>query len=78
MTTKFDCLIVNDARKKGEINPYLPSKLSDYLGSETDIWVIYEEGSEMSKFDVKYKSIIGDINSLRQTFKQIIQDHPKS
>lgn len=78
LTTKFDCLIVNDARKKGEINPYLPSKLSDYLGSETDIWVIYEEGSEMSKFDVKYKSIIGDINSLRQTFKQIIQDHPKS
>ena len=35
LTTKFDCLIVNDANTKDykEINPYLPSKLSDYLGS---------------------------------------------
>lgn len=75
LTTKFDCLIVNDAHKKQEINPYLPSKLSDYLGSGTNIWILYEEGSAMSKFDVKYNSPIGDIKLTRQTLKQIIQDH---
>lgn len=75
LTTKFDCLIVNDAQKKGEINPYLPSKLSDYLGSGTDIWILYEEGSAMSKINQNYKSIIGDTKSVTQTLKQIIKDH---
>jgi len=47
MTSKFDCLIVNDADTKGvkPVNPYLPSKLSDYMGSGSDIWAICEEGS---------------------------------
>jgi hypothetical protein len=75
LTTKFDCLIVNDAHKKGEINPYLPSKVSDYLGSGTDIWALYEENSTLSKLDLKYKSINGDIESTKKTLKQIIKDH---
>ena len=74
LTTKFDCLIVNDAKKEG-INPYLPSKISDYLGSGTDIWVIYEEGSAMSNVDVKYKSILGNFKSIQKTLKQILKDH---
>jgi hypothetical protein len=74
LTTKFDCLIVNDAYKTSDINPYLPSKLSDYWGSGTDIWAICEEGSAMSKYNVKYKSFFGDTRSARQTLKQIIQD----
>lgn len=77
LTTKLDCLIVNDAHTKGfkEINPYLPSKLSDYLGSGSDIWIIYEEGSIMSQYDVKYKSILGDICSTKHALKKIIEDH---
>jgi hypothetical protein len=74
LTTKFDCLIVNDAHKEG-INPYLPSKFSDYIGSGNNIWAIYEEGSTLSKLDLKYKSIRGNINSIIQTLEQIIKDH---
>lgn len=76
LTTKFDCLIVNDAQKR-DINPYLPSKLSDYLGSGTDIWIIFEEDSSMSKIDSKYNSIIGDLKSTRKTLKRIIEDNIK-
>lgn len=75
LTTKFDCLIVNDAQNNGEINPYLPSKLSDYMGSGTDIWTIYSEGSAINKFDLKYKSILGNIKSTRETLTKIIKDH---
>lgn len=77
LTTKFDCLIVNDAKKEEGTNPYLPSKLSDYLGSNTDIWIIYEEGSTMSKFDVKYRSILGDVKSSRKLLKNILEDNSK-
>ena len=75
LTTKFDCLIVNDAQKNGEINPYLPSKLSDYMGSGTDIWAICEENSVISKFDVRYKSILGNTKSTRETLAKIVEDH---
>ena len=74
LTTKFDCLIVNDAKKEG-INPYLPSKISDYLGSGTDIWILYQEGSAMSNVEVRYKSILGNIKSTQKTLKQILKDH---
>lgn len=76
LTTKFDCLIVNDAhaKKYKEINPYLPSKLSDYLGSGTDIWMIYEEDSAMSQYNTKYKSVLGSENA-KDVLKRIINDH---
>lgn len=77
LTTKFDCLIVNDAHTEEykKINPYLPSKLSDYLGSGTDIWGIYEENSTLSKTELKYKSPLDDINSSIKILKRIIDDH---
>lgn len=77
LTTKFQCLIVNDARTKPykDINPYLPSKLSDYMGSMTDIWGICEEGSVMSKYKIKYKSCLGDNQQAIQVAEQIIVDH---
>jgi hypothetical protein len=76
LTTKFDCLIVNDAHTKEckEVNPYLPSKLSDYLGSGTDIWAICEEGSAMSQYDVKYKSTLDDIENTKVILKRVIED----
>jgi hypothetical protein len=55
----FDCLLVNDTNSKGifNINPYLPSKLSDYIGSSADILALCEEGSELSKVDsIQYKA----------------------
>ena len=62
---KFDCLLVNDAQTEGvhEINPYLPSKLSDYVGSGTDIWAIVESGSVLSSLSTTYQTEIGDVPS---------------
>lgn len=76
LTTKFQCLIVSDAetRKFKDINPYLPSKLSDYMGSRTDIWSICEEGSILSTYDVKYRSYLDD-GSSRELVQQIIDQH---
>lgn len=75
-TTKFDVLIVNDVITKGnfEINPYLPSKLSDYLGSSRDIWALCERGSTLSAADVRYKSDINDFESCGETLVQILHD----
>ena len=63
-STQFDVLIVSDVTTRGvwPFNPYLPSKLSDYLGSKTDIWALCEKGSTLSSFDLKYKSNIADFN----------------
>ncbi|HTX61950.1 MAG TPA: glycosyltransferase [Methanobacterium sp.] len=74
LTTKFDCLIVADVPTNGDINPYLTSKYSDYLGSGTDIWALYEEGSAISRLNVKYRSILGSVASTRELLKQIIDD----
>ena len=40
LTTKFDCLIVNDAATGASHarNPYLPSKWADYRGAGTPVW----------------------------------------
>lgn len=75
LTTIFNCLIVNDAKTKGfkEINPYLPSKLSDYLGSRTPIWGIYEKGSILSEYELEYKSELGDINEAAIIYEKLVK-----
>ena len=76
-TTKFDVLIVNDVITKDnfKINPYLPSKLSDYLGSSSDVWALCEKGSTLSAADVRYKSDIHDFDSCGETLVQILHDN---
>ncbi|MGN1401794.1 MAG: glycosyltransferase family A protein [Bacillus sp. (in: firmicutes)] len=75
LTTHFDCLVVNDAKTKGSkpINPYLPSKISDYMGSQTPVWGICEEGSILSEYPLEYKSILGDLEQATAIFEQIIK-----
>ena len=75
-TTKFDILMVNDAITKNifESNPYLPSKLSDYKGSGSDIWAFYEEGSTLSAMDFKYKSNINDYQECLNQMVRILED----
>ena len=77
LTTKFDILIVNDLVTDGnfKINPYLPSKIADYAGSGKDIWVLYEQGSVISKSDVKYKSDVRDYSTSRDVLIEILNDH---
>jgi hypothetical protein len=63
LTTKFDCLIVNDAdtRMRHTGNPYLPSKWSDYRGSGTPIWGLVEPGSALSTQALDYITHVGDV-----------------
>ena len=59
---KVDVLIVNDSITEGyfTINPFLPSKVSDYRGSGTPIWAIIEPKSVMSTMYFDYTSKLGD------------------
>lgn len=76
-TTKFDVLLINDTITKDfySINPYLPSKLSDYKGAHVDIWAIYENGSVLSSEDVKYKSSMTDYTQSTQVLIDILKDN---
>lgn len=76
-TTGFDVLVVNDVstRDSYKINPYLPSKLSDYLGSSANIWAITESGSTLSEADVKYKSDLYDYTSSARVLAEILEDN---
>lgn len=75
--TKFDILLINDSITKGnfKINPYLPSKLSDYLGCEGDIWAICEKESPTSKIDLKYMSYMDDYGSSADVLVNILKDY---
>ena len=76
LSMKFDVLIVEDSFTKGHFikNPYLTSKLSVYKGSNTTIWAICEENSEMSKLDIKFKSYINDLTGNINTLNSIMYE----
>lgn len=75
LTTKFDILLVEDSIKGNfKINPYLPSKLSDYQGSNTPIWGVCEENSIMDNLNITYKSKLNNITSGRETIDKIMKD----
>ena len=75
-TTKFDILLVNDLSTKDswQLNPYLPSKVSDYMGSTSDIWAITEKGSSLDLMDLKYKSDIYNYSTSADVLVQILED----
>lgn len=77
LTTKMDVLLVEDSSIKGvyDINPFLPSKISDYKGSGSNIWAICDKNSIMDGMDdIKYKSYLNDINSSKRTINHIMSD----
>jgi hypothetical protein len=73
LTTKFDCLIVNDAvtghRHAG--NPYLPSKWADYRGSGTPVWGLVEAASPLSRQPLEFASPIGDVDAACDVLSRI-------
>lgn len=74
LSTRFDALVVADAETMStnrRLNPYRPSKLSDYLGAGVPIWAIYEPGSVLSRADVKYRTRIGDVHGMAMILQQI-------
>lgn len=66
LSTKMDILLLFDSITSDikNLNPYLPSKLSDYLGSDANILAIVEEGSIMSNsqhkrvYKLNYNSLV--------------------
>ncbi len=68
-------MLVEDSNKGNfKLNPYLPSKLSDYQGSDVAIWGICEEGSIMDSLNLDYKSKLNDIDSGEKAIEKIIED----
>lgn len=61
-TQLFDVLFVNDVQRDANlpINPFLPSKYSDYLGSGKAIFGLVDEGSPLSKMILEYKAPVGN------------------
>jgi glycosyltransferase involved in cell wall biosynthesis len=74
---RFDVLLVNDtaATEYIGVNPYLPSKLADYLGSGTDIWAMVEPGSPLSEVEVAFTSAVGDVEAARAVIDDIVEIH---
>lgn len=70
---KFDVLLVNDASTLEDlpVNPFLPSKLSDYIGSGRDIWAISEKGSTLESQDVPYKSESHDLEDAANILRKL-------
>lgn len=70
---QFDVLIVNDAITLDTHvrNPYLPSKLSDYRGSQAKIWAISEPGSALTAFKADYESTRGSIEEAKSVLSLI-------
>jgi glycosyltransferase involved in cell wall biosynthesis len=72
----FDVLIVNDVYKGSSagVNPYLPSKLSDYASSRAEILALYEEGSELSRRpEPTYRCRIREEGKLAAELVQILR-----
>jgi hypothetical protein len=65
IASKMDYLFLNDMDYKGEINPYLPSKIADYLSSGSDIIAKVIPGSPLSK--IQHKNLI-KVKELTENF----------
>ncbi|MBC7630891.1 glycosyltransferase [Aeromicrobium sp.] len=80
LTTLFDCLLVNDARTADThpVNPYLPSKISDYDGSGRPVWAVVEPGSSLSERKVAYSSVLGDVDGAIAVLKALTGAHVRA
>lgn len=77
LSTRFQVLLVNDATTKEHhpVNPYLPSKLADYVGSGAEIWSVIEPGSVLAQQQTAYSSQIGDVPGTLAQLRRMIERH---
>ncbi|MCC2594543.1 glycosyltransferase [Tessaracoccus sp. OS52] len=73
LTTRLDVLLVTDVviGEAMSVNPYLPSKLSDYRGSGRPIWALVDRDSPMSELSFEYVSPAADVEAIRATLDVI-------
>lgn len=74
LTTRFDVLVLADARAVDVygINPYLPSKLSDYLGAGTPVWALVEPSSPMSRVPGLTTTPLGDVTAAADELRRMV------
>ena len=78
-TEKLDYLIVNDAKTGSHhnVNPFLPSKWSDYAGSSAKSWGFVEPNSILSQKPVTVKTSVGDALGARaQLWDMVLEKFP--
>lgn len=49
--SKMDYLVLNDLSYSGPVNPYVPSKLADYLATGSKVIAFVQSGTILSQFD---------------------------
>lgn len=72
----FDALVVIDTFTEGTRytkNPFLPSKVSDYLGSGTPVWSMFEPGSPLSTMETDFSSKLGDPSQAAQELIRLVE-----
>lgn len=74
LSKQFDLLLVMDAKTEltKSSNPYLPSKISDYLGADSIILSFVEEGSPMSKINHRNLKHIS-LNDSSEKFMEVLE-----
>ncbi|WP_156913829.1 hypothetical protein [Brevibacterium album] len=72
----LDYLVVTDAQSGSghAVNPYLPSKWSDYRGSAARVWALEESGSVLSGMDPDVRTPIGDSHAARAALWNMVTD----
>jgi glycosyltransferase involved in cell wall biosynthesis len=72
----FDVLLVNDVTR-GEmlpVNPFLPSKYSDYRGAGRSIWALVDPGSPLDRAeDVAYRTPLGEPEELAAGLARVVE-----
>lgn len=74
LASMFDALIVTDTDTEGtnlSVNPFLPSKYSDYVGAGAAVWSLVNEGSPLSELPVDLKSYLGDVDGAIALIRQL-------
>lgn len=74
---EFDVLLVNDVDIRGsklEVNPFLPSKYSDYSASDTAIWGIVSPGSALDQKLMRFRSELSDRNSIKAELYRMLEE----
>lgn len=73
--TMVDLLVVNDVIPGSSYskNPYLPSKVSDYLGAETQILAIVWPGSVLSTLSDTNRYLVGDVLGISRFIEKLVR-----
>lgn len=75
-TDDFDLLVVRDASTAGHhaVNPYLPSKWSDYSNSRAQTWAVVEPGSVIDGMRPRFRSAVGDVRGARAVLWDALEE----